>query len=214
MNSQDWITLSEAYAFLGNSLLLSMNQTADLGADPAFWEAFPDFGSAKVRAAADGCAAWARRAGDGGKEAAVQEAAVEHTRLFAGPPRPAAAPWETFYRGDGEVNVGFGQATAEMRALLREAGLEVSGPSNQYADHMGIELLLLSELCRRAAQAKGEEDAVELGARIAAFMADHPLGWADKLLEAAEVAAPQGYIAGLVGLEQALLSWHASQLAE
>ncbi|WP_165056512.1 MULTISPECIES: molecular chaperone [unclassified Adlercreutzia] len=151
--SQDWQTLSAAYAFIGNSLLTPMNQTSHEGADPEFWVSFPDFADGAVRAAADNLSEWARRAGEAGEDAAVQKAAVEHTHLFVGPPKPAAAPWEAFHRGSSEVSVGFGQATYEMRALLREAGLELSGPSNQYEDHMGVELLLLSELCRRAAEA-------------------------------------------------------------
>nr|WP_241157233.1 molecular chaperone TorD family protein [Adlercreutzia sp. ZJ242] len=130
-----------------------MNQTSHEGVDPEFWAVFPDLGDGAVRAAADKLSGWARRVGEAGEEAAVQEAAVEHTRLFVGPPKPAAAPWETFHRGSSEVSVGFSRATYEMRALLRKAGLELSGPSNQYEDHMGVELLLLSELCRQAAEA-------------------------------------------------------------
>ena len=36
-----WKTLSEAYAFIGNSLLKPMTMTSTVGLDPAFWEAFP-----------------------------------------------------------------------------------------------------------------------------------------------------------------------------
>ena len=38
-----WKTLSEAYAFIGNSLLKPMTMTSTVGLDPAFWEAFPSF---------------------------------------------------------------------------------------------------------------------------------------------------------------------------
>lgn len=243
LNSEEWAALSEAYAFLGNSLLLPMNQTAHVGVDPGFWEAFPDFGDADVRAAADDLCAWARRASAQGEEAAVEEAAVEHTHLFVGPPKPAAAPWETFHRGSSEVSVGFGVATYEMRALLREAGLGLSGPSNQYEDHMGVELLLLAELCRRAAEAdevradaasdaaaeeavdaEGAEaevevaasaegeDLVALEARVATYLDEHPLEWVGRLSEAVEVEAPDGYVAGLLRLERALLVWTRAQL--
>ena len=54
--------------------------------------------------------------------------------------RPRLLPWETMYRGEN-VTVGFGQATFEMRELLREAGLEVRNVNDQYEDHLGIELL-------------------------------------------------------------------------
>lgn len=39
-----------------------------------------------------------------------------------------------------------------MRALLRNAGLEVSNENNQYADHVGIELLYASVPCGTCAQ--------------------------------------------------------------
>ena len=38
-----WKILSEAYAFIGNSLLKPMTMTSTVGLDPAFWEAFPSF---------------------------------------------------------------------------------------------------------------------------------------------------------------------------
>ena len=146
-----WKTLSEAYAFIGNSLLKPMTMTSTVGLDPAFWEAFPSFDDEAVAEAVAACARYAegavQRAEAGEDE--PQRAAVEYTKLFVGPPSPAAAPWETMYRGEN-VTVGFGQATFEMRELLREAGLEVRNVNNQYEDHLGIELLYLSSLCARA----------------------------------------------------------------
>ena len=150
-----WKELSEAYAFVGNSLLKPMTQTSDVGLDPAFWEAFPTFGSSEVAGVCAALAAYAlaaREAAASDGRDAVECCAVEYTRLFVGPPRPAAAPWETMYRGGaavGGATVGFGQATFEMRALLREAGLEVKNENNQYEDHIGIELLYLALRPRR-----------------------------------------------------------------
>ena len=57
-----------------------------------------------------------------------------------------------------------------MQRLLREAGLEVSNENNQYADHIGIELLYASVLCQRAAEAcdAGDETrASELESQLA-----------------------------------------------
>lgn len=156
-DAQDLLNFSEAFAFIGNSLLKPMSQTEEVGLEPAFWAQFPDFGDERVTAALAALGDFAVRAQErqGAGENVVERVSVEYTKLFIGPPRPAAAPWETFYRGDGstEVAVGFGQATFEMRELLRRNGLAVSNENNQYADHMGIELLLLSVLARRAADA-------------------------------------------------------------
>lgn len=201
-----WKELSEVYAFVGNSLLKPMTQTSDVGLEPAFWEAFPTFGSSEVAGACAALAAYAlaaREAAASDGRDAVECCAVEYTRLFVGPPRPAAAPWETMYRGGaavGGATVGFGQATFEMRALLREAGLEVKNENNQYEDHIGIELLYLSALCARAAE--GEEGAVE---EVRAFAEDRLLAWLPFLRAAAEEAAPDGYLPLLLALADALL---------
>lgn len=203
-----WKTLSEAYAFIGNSLLKPMTMTSTVGLDPAFWEAFPAFDDKGVAAAVDACARYADAAAHGmeagGDE--VQRVAVEYTRLFVGPPSPAAAPWETMYRGE-DVTVGFGQATFEMRELLRAAGLEVRNENNQYEDHMGIELLYLSALCGRMVAGGDDAPALE---DVVAFIERHPLGWAEAFRLRIAQAAPEGYFDGLVGLARAVLAWHAA----
>lgn len=205
-----WKSLSEAYGFIGNSLLRPMSQTSSVGLDPAFWEAFPDFDDEAVAEAVRACgrtaAAVAAKAEERGSDP-VQDCSIEFTRLFVGPPSPAAAPWETMYRGEN-VTVGFGQATYEMRTLLREAGLEVRNENNQYEDHMGIELLYLSTLCARQAESPDAEAAQAL----ATFMDEHPLAWVAKLRDRIAQESPGGYLAALVSLEGAVLAWHRSLL--
>ena len=205
-----WKTLSEAYAFIGNSLLKPMTMTSTVGLDPAFWASFPTFDDAAVAEAVAACARYAeeavRRAEAGEDE--PQRVAVEYTKLFVGPPSPAAAPWETMYRGQ-DVTVGFGQATFEMRELLRAAGLEVRNENNQYEDHMGIELLYLSSQCARVDA--GAEDAPAPDA-VADFIEAHPLSWAEAFRARIAETAAHGYFAPLVGLAQALLVWHVQAL--
>ena len=69
---------------------------------------------------------------------------VEFTRLFIGPPRSAADPWETVNDPYNDKKVGYGRATVAMQQLLAAEGLELGGENNQFEDHMGIELLYLS----------------------------------------------------------------------
>ena len=205
-----WKILSEAYAFIGNSLLKPMTMTSTVGLDPAFWEAFPSFDDEAVAEAVAACARYAegavQRAEAGEDE--PQRAAVEYTKLFVGPPSPAAAPWETMYRGEN-VTVGFGQATFEMRELLREAGLEVRNVNNQYEDHLGIELLYLSSLCARADADAADAPALE---SVADFIEKHPLSWVYAFRASIAEAAPDGYFVSLAGLARALLAWHAEAL--
>lgn len=205
-----WTNYAEALAFVGNSLLAPMNQTGTVGLEPEFWESFPSFDDVHVAVALEACGAYAvaaqQLAAEGGNP--VQQASVEYTKLFVGPPRPAAAPWETMYRPGSEgATVGFGQATFEMRALLREAGLEVSNENNQYADHIGIELLYASVLCERLAQADGDAEAQEeLAEKLKGFAQNHPLAWIGKLQVAVASVEPTGYIAALLELGRSLLS--------
>ena len=207
----DYEQMAEALAFCGNSLLAPMTQTASVGLDPAFWEAFPAFGSERVAQASQTCAAWSRgfcANCDAAGQDAVTRCAVEYTQLFVGPPRPAAAPWETAYRpaaAGADVVVGFGQATFEMRELLREAGLQLFNENHQYEDHMGIELLFLSELCRRAAASGQDAGDASAAAKAAAFAVEHPVVWADGFRAKVASAAPSGYFVNLLGVIIALL---------
>ncbi len=197
---QTWTKLSLAFAFLGNSLLVPMSQTERYGVDPSFWREFPDFGDEAVAATVSHCLAYAeKKHGALDKGCLVREISVEYTRLFVGPPRPSAAPWETFYRGEG-VSVGFGEATFEMQRLLREAGLRVSNDNNQYADHIGIELLYLATLCERASRDERG------GAQAAAFASEHPLAWIDAFERRICDECGDGYYRGVVELASALLS--------
>lgn len=192
-----WQTLSEAYAFLGNSLLAPMSQTSAVGLDPAFWRAFPDFDDAGVFDAIAGCVRYAEdavaRAEEGGN--IVQDASVEYTKLFIGPPSPSAAPWETMYRSD--TNIGFGEATFQIKALLKAAGLEVKNENHQYEDHMGIELLYLSELCRRrAAQEADAADDAEADPGVGIDATGEPTG-------NAEAAEPTDSVAKVSSIDPA-----------
>lgn len=232
MNATEWQTLADVYAFLGNSLLRPMSQTADAGLDPEFWGAFPDFGSEAVAEAADALGLWAASQG-AGREKAVTDVSVEYTALFVGPPAPAAPPWETMNRREG-VTVGFGEPTFQMREVLRSLGLAAAGPSNQYEDHLGLELLCLSEMCRRRAWAldmaatareveareiaqarEDDEDALAStlsDEEVAAFIDAHPLGWIETLEAKVQAARPDGYFAHLLVLAHALLTHHREAL--
>ena len=207
LNAEMMGVYAQACAFVGNSLLKPMTQTSAVGVDPAFWAEFPDFGLPSVRLAADGCAAFAESLAELDSGRAVEQVSVEYTRLFVGPPKPAAPPWETMYRSDN-VTVGFGDPTFEMRRLLREAGLQLSNVNNQYEDHMGLEFLYLSVMCERLAAsfADGREDeADQLASSIRSFVADHPASWIDALVERVGEAFPEAYFVHVLSLGRELL---------
>ena len=192
----EWELLSERFAFLGNSLLDPPSRDTALGLHEQFWGVFAEglvgVGCANelIVSGVDHAQRFARRMAVGG-EGALGLVRMEHARLFVGPPKPAAPPWETFYAQPGCIgDAGFGRATFAMRSILRQAGLEVRGASNQYADHMGLELLYIATLCDRFASAPPSADEV---AMLVGFVGTHPGAWAPAFCAAVQNAAPDGY---------------------
>ena len=194
--------LARALAFVGNSFLAPMSQTSDAALDRAFWAAFPDFGSEEAACALDGLFAWAAEGENVPRAERVRAVSVEYARLFIGPPEPAVAPWESFYVQEGVTN-GFGEPTFRMRERLRQAALE----NNQYADHIGIELLYCSELARRAAS--GGPAGTEEAALLESFVEIDLLPWLGRFTTALyeEGATYYGLLAdlaeGLLGVVRA-----------
>lgn len=189
-DGMDMNELGQAFALVGNLLLSPMSQIGDQGVDASFWRAVPTLGDEAADEAARAMAGWCESADWSRFESLVQMVSVEYTRLFIGPPEPAAAPWETMYALGGAA-CGFGEPTFQMRELLREAGLELGGGNRQYEDHMGVELLLLSELCGTG------------GARK--FAEEHPRAWIGPFSERVSAAAPDGYYRLLLAYAARLL---------
>ncbi len=191
--------LPGAYQYLGPSLLEPISQTPRLGLVSGYWDVLRDFDSPVVQEAAKSLSDFAAVA-ILNEDQSVEDISVEWTRLFVGPPKPAAAPWESFYRADN-VKSGFGPATFEMQQLLRDYELALGGDCNQYADHMGIELLLLAEMSLRA---KSEEDLDKIGS----YMVEHPLGWIEDFEQAVAACEPDGYYRRIISLSKALMERH------
>lgn len=209
MDKSAWQLFSEVYGFLGNSLLLPMTRTEKVGLDPLFWQNAPTFGNEPCVRAAESLELWAKqRQVDQREEVDVPErVSVEFTRLFVGPPKPSAPPWETLY-ASGNTSVGFGDATVSMRRLLQEAGLAMSNENRQYEDHIGIELLYLCEMCRRFA----EDEATIAEEDVAGFIEKHPLSWIGRLKNLIREQAPGGYYEQLVEYGQSVLAAHDALL--
>ena len=196
-----WLRRAEVLSFLGNSLLHPMTSETSIGLRESFWDAMADELAAArcshphATLGVERLKRYARTAANV-RKGSVERVAVEYARLFLGPPKPAAPPWETMYAARGRVGeVGFGRATFDMRRLLREAGLAVRGSNNQYPDHMGLELLYMAARCKSFAENPPTPDDERALAR---FAAEHPVSWAPALREAVEAAAPEGYYRGVV----------------
>lgn len=113
----------------------------------------------------------------------------EYHRLFLGPRRPLAPPFESVY-ADG---VAFGPSAVRLLAELREAGLEPSPGFRLPPDHVAVELEYLAHLVRRAedAAASGDRDAeAEWRSRARGFSDGHLNRWLPQLLRRLASAAP------------------------
>lgn len=194
------IELAQAVAFLGNSLLRPMSQTGDYGLNPAFWESFPIFNDAETKAASRRMADYVgelQRASENTDEA-ITRVSVEFTKLFVGPPSPKVNPWETYYVTEN-AKTGYGQPAIEVNMLLKSMGLKIGGEGNQFPDHMGIELLCLSELLLRASE---DNAAISMAVR---FCKERPLAWMEQFRAALSEEAPDGYFDHLTNIAECLL---------
>lgn len=217
LTSADWLVRSQLYSFLANSFLKVMTAESSLGLDPGFWLELAEDAQLshatdnKLRPALVGLSEVAQQLSDLSPEKAVERVAVEYTRLFIGPPEPAAPPWETLYRQGGTVL--FGQPTFDMRQLLAQEGYQASKEAHQFEDHLGFELLYLALRADRFAgelEADPSIDQTAWAQEQASFINAHPLSFIDAMREKAAEAGGVGYYVGLLDLTKALLDLDAS----
>lgn len=195
----DGKALAHLLALCGNSLLKPMSRDAAYGLSPSFWrELSVDHPNKTVDAALCELAVFAEAACAARPvDKAVERVNTEFARLFIGPPRPAAPPWQTMYEGQA-TSVGMGRPAFEMKQQLRLAQLELGRANAQYEDHVGIELLLAAVLVER-----GEAPTVREAAR--SFARRFPLSWTGRLEQRVRTASPCGYYAPLVKLARGAL---------
>ena len=130
---------------------------------------------------------------------AVNRTSVEFARLFVGPPAPAAIPWEGAYV-NGEGGPESTEPAVDMAGLLSEVGIALDPAVVPHLDHMGIELLYLSEIChRRAPESLG-------------FIIAHPLSWIGAFADKVQAAAGEGYYLALVRVAEGLLEFQHKEM--
>lgn len=82
--------------------------------------------------------------------------ALEHTRLFIGPYRLSAPPYESVYMNAQRLVMQ--QPTIEVRKVYLQAGLEVKGIHSNPDDHISAELEFMEYLCDKTASALKRQD--------------------------------------------------------
>lgn len=143
----------------------------------------------------------------GGENSPV-EIKVDFTKLFHGPGKLLAPPYECLYR-DGKLVMG--NSTIAVIGFYREAGYEIAEQYTNLPDHISAELEFMAHLCRQEAAARrgdGETDRwLNLQRR---FYQEHMGIWVKAFCRGTEENAQTAYYRGLAKL---LEDWTASETA-
>ena len=117
-----------------------------------------------------------------------RDLAADHARLFVGPGRVKACPWESVHRS--EEGLTFEAETLQVRRAYARAGFQAPALSREPDDHIGLELAFVGELVVAALEARerGDTDGETLALSAAGeFVRDHlgvwGPGFADLVIE-------------------------------
>lgn len=139
----------------------------------------------------------------GQAEQALHALEIEYNRLFVGPGRPQAPPYESFYRDRWGVLMGPSARDVERR--YARAGLTVKPDHHDLPDHVATELGFMAYLVMREGEAKGEERRVWLD-RQRSFLRDHLSVWLPLLCRRVKEASRHPFYTALAELTETFMS--------
>jgi TorA maturation chaperone TorD/Pyruvate/2-oxoacid:ferredoxin oxidoreductase delta subunit len=119
---------------------------------------------------------------------------AEYARLFIGPGRPVAHPYESVYR-EGRV---MGDYTLAVRQSYADEGLAPEGHS--LPDHVALELEFMAHLARQEAEARergDEEGALACLRQQEAFLGEHLGRWLPRFCQRVLAGEAHPFYAGL-----------------
>lgn len=116
----------------------------------------------------------------------------EYHRLFVGPARLPAPPYESVYREGWQV---FGETTLEVKRRYAEAGYTLDPSFIELPDHVAVELAFMALLAEEEAKAWEAQDTAAASAWLArerTFLDDHLSRWlpafGDRLVASTETS--------------------------
>lgn len=139
---------------------------------------------------------------------------AEYRRLFLGPERVLACPYESVYLS--EEHLTFGPETLAVRHWYHRYGVRAPAEGREPDDHIGLELGFVSHLCLRGLDAVEDEDEEGLDEAFGAlgdFTTAHLLRWADHCLDHVAEHADTYFYRGIAGLARGLLRGLEADLA-
>ena len=135
-------------------------------------------------------------------EAGFEALRSEYTRLFIGPTRLPAPPWESAYLT--EERLLFQESTLEVRRAYRKYGLLPRNFPHEADDHISFELEFMARLCRLA-QSEDEAARGQVLADQAAFMHEHLQRWVPAYARDLEASASTSFYQGAASLLRGFL---------
>ena len=115
---------------------------------------------------------------------ALDEARWEYNRLFIGPKKPLATPFESVYRSEKQIMMR--EFTFEVREFYSQVGLEVEKKDQFPDDFIGLEfqyLFYVSQLVVELIKSEKMEEAKELILVREEFLQKHPKQWFPKFCD-------------------------------
>jgi TorA maturation chaperone TorD len=132
----------------------------------------------------------------------------DYARLFVGPDKLLATPWESVYRST--EGIVFERQTLEVRAMYREFGMPIPHLGKEPDDHIGLELRFVAHLCAVGLDAIQQGSAAQLQTvlnGLERFFAEHLSQWADQCLVKVSTQAQTDYYRGAARLASACIAY-------
>lgn len=127
----------------------------------------------------------------------VRTLEIEYNRLFVGPARPLAPPYESVYR-DAQGLV-MGPTAREVERRYAEAGLGLAPDHHDLPDHVATELGFMAYLTSQQSEAQ-PQDALTWLDRERTFLRDHLAVWLPRFCQRVREASRHPFYADLAEL--------------
>lgn len=131
----------------------------------------------------------------------------DYARLFLGPGKLLAPPWESVYRSP--KGLIFERQTLEVRQFFQRAGMPIPNLGTEPDDHIGLELRFVAYLCAQGLYAL-EINKVEafdaILETLCQFFAAHLSQWADQCFDQIAEHAETRFYRGIAQLASGCLA--------
>ena len=160
-----------------------------------------------VTAGLDKLLAWQQQLGTTGLAGVFDDLASDYTRLFIGPGKVLAIPWESAYFNDERLL--FQVQSSQVRAWYRRFGLEAATNGCEPEDHIGLELAFMAHLAGlglAALEAGNDQAFAEAINAQRVFAETHLLKWAPVWCREVETKACTDFYQAASRLTRGVLS--------